>query len=89
MDPQNITISSAVQAQISRESICAQQVFQTVCQAEKSGIKFRCNDELYATARFGYITVWVKYHPISDGFLVTGLYYHRMSLTAEEESHNE
>ena len=80
-------ISPEVKAVLERRRLKEEDIQKTIWEAEQTGRKFAHHrtGHLLAGARPYFVTVWVEYTPLNDGFEIHSAYQHRVKITGEDK----
>lgn len=85
-NPIKLQISDEVREKISRHYILEEEAAKVVSHCEETG--FRLKDDatghILGHLQLGFVTYWVEYLPLDDGFELVNAYSHRMAIEGEE-----
>lgn len=79
----SLRISPEVQAQMDDRLISADDVRETIWNAERDGTGFALGSRVLACLMTGLLTYWVEYEPEDGGFRILDAYTHRMKFRQE------
>lgn len=87
MEPKlKIIIEDGLRRKLSDSYILEKEIAQTIAYSETEGQRITQPDtgHIFGHLRIGYLTYWVEYQPIDDGFQLINAYSHRMTIEGDE-----